>query len=48
MIVKVDSEEELTRIIGDCPLFFYSEREIYPLTTRENHKKYLKQIIGER
>ncbi|MDH5623713.1 MAG: YciI family protein [Candidatus Bathyarchaeota archaeon] len=48
LIVKVDSEEELTRIIGDDPLFFYSEREIYPLTTREDHKKYLKQIIGER
>lgn len=47
LIVKVDSEEELTRIVGDDPLFFYSEREIYPLTTRENHKKYLKQIIGQ-
>jgi uncharacterized protein YciI len=47
LIVEVDSEEELTRIIGEDPLFFYSEREIYPLATRENHKKYLRQIMGE-
>jgi len=46
LIVDVDSEEELSKIISEDPLFFHSEREIYPLTTREVHKKYLKQLLG--
>ncbi len=46
LIVDVDSDEELSRIISEDPLFFYSERKVYPLTTRENHKKYLKQLLG--
>jgi len=41
----VSSDEELSRLIGDDPLFFYSRREIYPLTTRETHKKYLKELL---
>ena len=45
LIVEVCSEEELTRIVGDDPLFFHSEREIYPLTSRENHRKYLEQFF---
>jgi len=46
LIVNVNSDEELTRIVGEDPLFFHSEREVYPLTTRETHKKYLKQLLG--
>jgi len=46
LIVDVSSDEELSRIIGEDPLFFHSEREIYPLTTRETHKRYLKQLLG--
>jgi len=46
LIVDVDSEEELSRIVSEDPLFFYSERDIYPLTTREVHKKYLKKLLG--
>lgn len=46
LIVKTETEEELTRIISEDPLFFHSIRQIYPLTTREAHKKYLKQITG--
>lgn len=45
LIVDVKSDEELTRIIGEDPLFFHSEREIYPLTTREVHKKHLRQLF---
>ncbi|MFQ6075827.1 MAG: muconolactone Delta-isomerase family protein [Candidatus Bathyarchaeia archaeon] len=45
LIVNVNSDEELSRIIGEDPLFFHSEREVYPLTTRETHKKYLKQLF---
>ncbi len=47
LIVDVNSEEELTRIVSEDPLFFYSEREIYPLTTRQIHKEHLAQILGK-
>jgi uncharacterized protein YciI len=45
LIVNADSDEELSEIVGEDPLFFYSQRQIYPLTTREVHKKRLRQII---
>jgi uncharacterized protein YciI len=45
LIVNADSDEELSKIVGEDPLFFHSERQIYPLTTREVHKKRLRQII---
>lgn len=48
LIVNVDSDEDLGKIIGEDPLFFHSERQIYPLTTREAHKKRLRQILGRR
>jgi uncharacterized protein YciI len=47
LIVKASSDEELASIIGEDPLFFYTEREIYPLTTREVHKRRLEQIFGK-
>jgi uncharacterized protein YciI len=47
LIVKASSDEELASIIGEDPLFFYTEREVYPLTTREVHKKRLEQIFGK-
>jgi hypothetical protein len=47
LIVKADSDEELAGIIGEDPLFFYSEREVYPLTTREVHKRRLEKILGK-
>jgi uncharacterized protein YciI len=45
LIVEVSSEEELTRIVGDDPLFFYSQREVFPITSREKHRKYLEQFF---
>jgi len=45
LIVNADSDEELSKIVGEDPLFFYSQRQIYTLTTREVHKKRLRQII---
>jgi len=45
LIVNVNSDEELTRIISEDPLFFYSIRKVYPLTTREVHKKHLRQLL---
>jgi muconolactone delta-isomerase len=45
LIVNVNSEEELSSVISQDPLFFNSEREVYPLTTLKAHKKYLKQLF---
>ena len=46
VIVDAESDDELSKIVSEDPLFFYSEREIYPLTTREIHKKHLREILG--
>lgn len=47
LIVNANSDDDLARIIGEDPLFFYTEREIYPLTTREAHKRRLEKILGK-
>ncbi len=48
LIVNVASDEELASIVGEDPLFFYTEREVYPLTTREVHKRRLQKVFGKR
>jgi hypothetical protein len=45
LIVGVDSDEILSKVIGEDPLFFYSEREIYPLTTRQTHEKQIRMLL---
>jgi hypothetical protein len=45
LVVNVDSDEMLSKVIGEDPLFFHSEREVYPLTTRQTHEKQLKQLL---
>ena len=45
LIVDVETDEELTKIVSEDPLFFQSEREIYPLTSRETHKKQVSQLL---
>jgi muconolactone delta-isomerase len=44
-IVNVDSDEKLSKIIGQDPMFFECEREIYPLTTRQNHEKQVREML---
>src|SRR5208283_3678496 len=45
LIVNVDSDEKLSKIIGQDPLFFDCEREIYPLTTRQTHEKQIRELL---
>ncbi len=45
LICNVNSDEELSRIISEDPLFFESEREIYPLTSREAHERRLMELL---
>ncbi len=44
-VVNVDSDEKLSKIIGQDPMFFESEREIYPLTTRQTHEKQIRELL---
>jgi len=48
IICNVSSDEELSRIISEDPLFFDSVRKIYPLTTREAHQKRLLELLGRK
>ncbi len=45
LICNAGSDEELSRIISEDPLFFDSERNIYALTTREAHEKRLLELL---
>ena len=45
LIVNADSDGKLSLIIGQDPMFFDLDREIYPLTTRQTHEKQIKQLI---
>ncbi len=45
IICNVSSDEELSRIISEDPLFFDSVRKIYPLTTKEVHEKRLLEML---
>lgn len=45
LIINADSDEKLSKIVGQDPLFFELERQIYPLTTRETHYKQILEIL---
>ena len=45
LIVNVDSDEKLSKIIGQDPMFFDSKREIYPLTTRQTHENQIRELL---
>ncbi len=45
LILNTENDEALSRAIGEDPMFFYMDREIYPLTTRESHEKRIKAIL---
>jgi hypothetical protein len=45
LIVSVDSDEKLSKVIGQDPLFFECTREIYPLTTRQTHEKQIRDLL---
>jgi len=45
LVVNVDSDEALSKVIGQDPMFFHLEREIYPLSARETHEKQIRQLL---
>ena len=47
LIVNADSDETLSRVIGEDPMFFHLDREVYPLTTRENHEKRIRNLLQQ-
>ncbi|HKZ93342.1 MAG TPA: muconolactone Delta-isomerase family protein [Candidatus Bathyarchaeia archaeon] len=48
IVCNANSDNELSRIISEDPLFFDSERQVYPLTTREAHEKRLMEMLGRK
>ncbi|XHH08820.1 MAG: hypothetical protein ACFCUE_14825 [Candidatus Bathyarchaeia archaeon] len=47
LIVNAESDEALSKVIGQDPMFFECEREVYPLTTRQTHEKQIKELFGQ-
>ena len=45
LIVDASSDDELSKIVSEDPLFFYSGRRIYPLTTFEVHMKHFSELF---
>jgi hypothetical protein len=47
LIVNAENDEALSRVIGEDPKFFHLDREVYPLTTRQNHEKQIKKLLQQ-
>ncbi len=45
LVVNVADDDALSRVIGEDPMFFQMDREIYPLITRESHEKRIKAML---
>ncbi len=45
LIVNADTDEKLSKVIGQDPLFFECDREVYPLTTRQTHEKQIRELL---
>jgi hypothetical protein len=47
LIVNADTDEKLSRVIGQDPLFFECDREVYPLTTRQTHENQIRELLQQ-
>jgi hypothetical protein len=47
LIVNAETDQQLSEVIGQDPMFFHLQHEIYPLTTRETHEKQIRQLLRE-
>ncbi|MCL2476433.1 hypothetical protein [Candidatus Bathycorpusculum sp.] len=47
LIVNAESDEKLSRIIGQDPLFFECDRQIYPLAARQAHEKQILELLKQ-
>jgi hypothetical protein len=45
LIVNAESDEMLSKVVGQDPMFFECEREIYPLTRRQIHEKQIRELL---
>jgi hypothetical protein len=45
LVVNVADDDALSRVIGEDPMFFHVDREVYPLTTRESHEKRIRAML---
>lgn len=47
LVVNAETDQKLSQIIGQNPMFFHLQHEIYPLTTRATHEKQIRQLIKQ-
>jgi muconolactone delta-isomerase len=47
LTVNAESDEALSRIVGEDPMLFYMNREVYPLTTREKHEQRIRNLLQQ-
>jgi len=47
LIVNADTDEALSKVIGQDPMFFECDHKIYPLTTRQTHEKQIRELFGQ-
>jgi len=47
LLVNAETDRQLSQIIGQAPMFFHLQHEIYPLTTRETHEKEIRKLLEE-
>lgn len=45
LVVNVDTDDTLSKVVGEDPMFFHMDRQIYPLTTRESHEERIRQLL---
>jgi len=44
-VCDVSSEEELSKIVSQDPMFFHSRRRVYPLISPETHEKIVREVF---
>jgi hypothetical protein len=47
LVVNAETDQKLSQIIGQDPMFFHLHHEIYPLTTRATHEKQIRQLLKQ-
>ncbi len=47
LVLNIQTDQQLSQIIGQDPMFFHLQHEIYPLTTRQTHEKQVRQLLKQ-
>jgi hypothetical protein len=47
LVVNAETDQQLSQVIGQDPMFFHLRHEIYPLMTRETHERQIRQLLKQ-